>query len=207
MLEIWGRPTSINALKVLWCCEELALDVTLHECGIGYGGGLDTPDYRALNPNGLVPTIRDGDTVLWESHAILRYLCAKHGFGTLYPEDPGAREQAAKWMDWMLQYIKYPLHELFWNRVRRPSERVDWEADRAARREIEPWWDILDAQLAGTDYVGGDDFTMGDIPLGVAAHRYLGLVEDRPATPHLEAWHGRLQERPAFRKQIMIPFA
>ena len=98
MLKIWGRNNSVNVQKVLWCCEELGLKYERLDAG-GSFGVVNTPQYRALNPNGLVPTIEDGPFVLWESNAILRYLTAKHSSGKLWPEDHKVRAEADKTFD------------------------------------------------------------------------------------------------------------
>ena len=98
MLRIWGRRNSINVQKVLWCCGELGLDYERIDAGGVFGLTRD-PEYLALNPNGLVPTISDDGFVLWESNAIVRYLAARHGSGTLWPEDLRERADAERWMD------------------------------------------------------------------------------------------------------------
>ena len=85
MLKIIGRKTSSNVQKVLWVCGELNLPFEREDLGGPFGGN-DTARYRALNPNGKVPTIVDQDFVLWESNSCTRYLSAKHGADTLYPD-------------------------------------------------------------------------------------------------------------------------
>ena len=99
MLKIWGRRNSINVQKVLWCCGELGLPFDRVDAGLQFGVN-NTPEYKALNPNGLVPTIDDDGYVRWESHAIVRYLARKHGTGTLLPQDARAAADADRWMEW-----------------------------------------------------------------------------------------------------------
>ena len=203
MLTILGRRTSGNVMLPLWAADELGIEYRQVDVGGSFGGN-DKPEYLEKNPNGLVPTIEDGEFSLWESNAITRYLCAKYGSG-LCPVDPQQRALAEQWMDWKLSTVMPMMTPIFWGLVRTP------EADRdldAIQRSIERgWkvWRILDRHLARNDYVAGEAFTMGDIPLGPQIHRWLELVDDRPPMPNLEAWYRRLTERPAFREHCMNP--
>ncbi len=124
MLTIHGRINSINVQKVALACEELGLAYERHDAG-GAFGVVGTPEYRAMNPNGLVPVLIDDGLVLWESNAIVRYLAAKHGAGSLWPTDPGVRALSDRWMDWgsFTLYPKY--HQAFWHSVRMPAEKRD----------------------------------------------------------------------------------
>ncbi len=204
MLTILGRRTSGNVMKPLWVADELRLEYEQVDIGGPFGGN-DDPQYREKNPNGLVPTLVDDGFVLWESNAITRYLCAKHGLGTLCPQDPRARALADQWMDWKLSTVNPMMRPIFWGLVRTPeSERDMGDIRRGIERGYEVWG-ILDKHLANQPYVAGDAFTMGDIPLGPQAHRWFELVADRPPMPHLEAWYQRLTERPAFRNNCMNP--
>ena len=188
----------------LWAADELGLSYEQVDIGGPFGGN-DDPAYRAKNPNGLIPTLDDDGFVLWESSAITRYLCATHGQGTLCPEDPQSRAIADQWMDWRLTTIMPMMTPIFVGLVRTPQGERDTERiDRAIRRGSDIWA-ILDAHLADNDYVAGDTFTMGDIPLGPQVHRWYSLVEAPPPLPNLEAWYNRLKSRPAFRHNVMIP--
>ena len=204
MLTILGRRTSGNVMKPLWVADELGLDYEQVDVG-GRFGGNDQPDYLAMNPMGLVPTIIDDGFVLWESNAITRYLCEKYGRASLYPEDRQARAVADAWMDWQLNAINGFMRTVFWGLVRTPpAQRNQRDIDAAIQQGIR-YWAMLDAHLAGRPYIAGEALSMGDIPLGPQAHRWMMLVEDRPAMPHLEAWYARLCARPAFQKHCMIP--
>ena len=206
MLKIWGRPTSLNSIKVLWCLDELGLDYELELSGLGHSS-LDDPAYLQLNPNQMIPTIADNGFVLWESHAIVRYLAAKYGFNTLFPADPQARAHADKWMEWMVQNIKYRLRAIFHDRYRPGSPDSDEKAAAQGLAEIGQWWDILNIHLSGCDFVAGESFTIGDIPLGCAVYRYREMVPERPEMPHLDAWYERLVVRPAYQRHVMQPLA
>jgi len=204
MLKIWGRRNSINVQKVLWCCGELGLDFERIDAGLEFGVN-DTPEYRAMNPNGLVPTINDDGFVLWESQAIVRYLARKHGQGTLWPSDPHTCANADRWMEWNSTTLWLALRPVFWNLVRiAPDQRNMAEVEQNCRK-LAANFAIADAQLAKNKYLAGDAFTMGDIPLGVAAFRWFNLPIERAPLRHLEAWYQRIRERPAFQQHCMAP--
>jgi glutathione S-transferase len=202
MLKVWGRKNSANVQKAMWGIGELGL---AHErVDIAGAFGLNRePAYLGLNPNGLVPTLQDGDLVLWESNAIVRYLAGLHGKGTLEPADPKERAVAGQWMDWQLSVLGPAIHTTFWGLVRTPPEKRDLAAIEASKAKTTAAIQILDAQLAKTAYVAGDTFSMGDIPVGVFSYRFHALVPDRPPLPHFERWYQALAARPAFRDHIL----
>ncbi len=204
MLTILGRRSSGNVMLPLWAADELGTEYRQVDVG-GTFGGNDRPAYLEKNPNGLVPTIEDGEFVLWESNAITRYLCARYGSGTLCPEDPQQRALAEQWMDWKLSTVMPMMTPIFWGLVRTSEEDRDLDLIQRSIERGSKVWRILDRHLARNDYVAGEAFTMGDIPLGPQIHRWLELVDDRPPMPNLEAWYRRLTERPAFREHCMNP--
>ncbi|WP_300303698.1 glutathione S-transferase family protein [Ferrovibrio sp.] len=203
MLKIWGRGSSVNVQKVLWAAEELGLAYEHVPLG-GPFGGLDSPAYRAMNPNGLVPTLQDSDGSLhWESNAIVRYLAGRYGAGTLWPADPVARSEADRWMDWLPTTLGEPMRVLFWGFVRDPVH-ADLNAMTAAESRLAELWGRVDAHLANQPFLGGDRLTMGDIPLGCHVQRWLRFPITRPDLPHLLAWHGRLATRPGYARHVMV---
>ncbi|MPZ43524.1 MAG: glutathione S-transferase [Betaproteobacteria bacterium] len=204
MLRIWGRRNSINVQKVLWCCGELNVQFERIDAGMEFGIN-NTPEYLAKNPNARVPTIEEGDWVLWESHAIVRYLCGVHGLGTLWPGSPRAFADVDKWMDWYHTSFEPDLRVVFWQLIRTAPEKRDMAAVEAARLRCIKALALLDAQLTGKKFLGGTTFTMGDIPLGVAAYRWFALNVERPALRNVEAWYLRLTERPAYQQHVMLP--
>ena len=206
MLEIWGRKNSMNVQKVLWCCEELGIPFRRHDVG-GLFGGTSEEEYLARNPTGLVPTITEGDFALWESNAIVRYLSAKHGEGTLWPEDPAERALADKWMDFQLGTLWPAFKGTLLGLIRTPPEQRDPAKIEASVRETAEVLTILDAHLEGHEFVAGRSLTMGDISLGSSVYRWLELDIQRPDLPAIEAWHARLEGRPAYQKTVMVPFA
>jgi glutathione S-transferase len=204
MLKIWGRRNSINVQKVLWCCAELNIEYERVDAGMQFGVN-NTPEYLALNPNGLVPTINHDGFVLWESHAILRYLCGLNGLGTLWPGTPRAFANADRWLEWYNTTLWIDLRPVFWNLVRVAPEKRNMPLVEESVRKLNASWKIADAHLAGSHYFGGQEFTMGDIPLGVAAFRWFNLPVERAPLSNLEAWYQRICERPAFQQHCMAP--
>lgn len=205
MLTVLGRHTSGNVMKVTWALEEMGIPYERVDVG-GKHGGNDTAEYLAMNPMGLVPTlIEDDGFTMWESNSITRYLCAKFAMGTLCPSDPHERATAETWMDWQLSAIAGMMRPVFWGLVRTKPEDRDWDAIRAGIELGNRLWAMLDRHLADRPFVAGEQFSMGDIPIGPMAHRFIKLVDDRPAMPNFEAWYKRLTERPPFQKVCMIP--
>ena len=204
MLKIWGNADSINVQKVLWCCEELGLAYERIDAG-RHHGVVNTPEFRRLNPNGLVPTIEDDGFVVWESGTVLRYLAAKHGSGTLWPQDPAARADADRWVDWSNSTLWPAMVPLFRALVRTPVEERDDNVIAVAQRETLDELRILDEHLEGRPYVGGETLTMGDIALGCAVWRWMALPIERDKLPQVERWHEQLSQREAYRKVVMIP--
>lgn len=204
MLKIWGRRNSINVQKVLWCCSELKLPFERIDAG-GQFGVNNTPEYRALNPNGLVPTIDYDGFILWESHAIVRYLCGIHGLGTLWPGTPREFAEADRWMEWYGSTLWLNLRPVFWNLVRLPPEKRDMALVVDSTRKLTDNMEIVDARLAKNRYLGGRQFTMGDIPMGVAAFRWFNMPIERRPFKNLETWYQRILQRPAFREHCAAP--
>ena len=205
MLEIWGRRNASNVMPVMWAVGELGIGHLRHDVG-GSFGGLDRPEYLARNPNGRIPTIDDDGCILYESNAVVRYLCRRYGDGGLLPDDEAGCARADLWMEWHKTTLYPPYIDLFWGIVRtEPAERDAALIERLSRSLVRPLC-ILDAQLAKNPFVAGARLTMGDIPIGPAIHRYLALPVERPAMPHIEAWYARLCERPAFQEHVMFPY-
>jgi glutathione S-transferase len=206
MLTIWGRANSINVQKVLWTCAELGLPFRRHDAG-GAFGGTATPEYRALNPNGLVPTIEDDGYVLWESNAIVRYLATKHKAEALFPSELRARFDVERWMDWQTTTLWPALRPVFFGIIRTPPEQRDAAAIERAQADAARVFALLDGHLAGRAYVTGNAFTIGDVPSGIAAYRWYNLDISRPALPNLERWFAAIGQRPGFREHVAIPLS
>ena len=203
MLKIWGRLTSVNVQKVVWCADELGLDYERTDAG-GKFGVVNTPEYLAMNPNGLVPVIEDGDFVLWESNAIVRYLAAKHGEGSLWPTDLQMRADADRWMDWQAVSFNPAIGPGFWQLIRTAPEKRDPAVIEAARESGEKKLALLDAHLATREFVAGSSFTMGDIPLGCSVDRWYKLPLPRESHPHVERWYAALRARGGARQVVEL---
>ena len=203
MLRIWGRTNSVNVKKAMWCVAELGLAHERMDAGMQYGV-VNTPEYRKINPTGLVPTIDDDGFTLWESHTIVRYLCAKHNAGRLWPTDLKARADAERWMDWAFAF-QSAMRNVFWGLIRTPPEKRDAGAIEEGRKKSIALLPILEQTLARQPYVAGREFTMGDIPIGCEVQRYMRVPIERPPFPGVEAWFERLRQRPAFVKHVDLP--
>ncbi len=205
MLEIWGRKNSSNVAPVMWTIGELGLEHTRHNVG-GSFGKLDSPEYRAMNPNGLVPTMNDNGFVLWESNAIVRYLARQYGSGSLYPMDNKTLALAEQWMEWTKTTLYPGFFPIFWQLVRTDPQSQDLSlVDRAAGTTAKNL-EILDAGLEGRKFVTGNEFSIGDVALGALFYRYYNLPVQRPSLPNVESWYDRLCQRPAYQQHVMIPF-
>ena len=205
MLKVWGRRSSLNVQKVMWAVGELALAHEHVDAG-GSFGGLDTAEFRAMNPNRLVPVIADAGVTIWESQAIVRYLAAMYGRGTLWADDPGERSLADRWMDWAQATWQPDMMGIFWGYWRTPEPQRDMRAIERMQRACAVRLEILDAHLAKHEFVAGSAFTMGDIPLGTGFYRYFEMGLPTPEVPHVRDWYARLCRRPAYRQHVMLSF-
>jgi glutathione S-transferase len=197
MLRIWGRISSINVRKVVLCAQVLGLEFERIDAGLSHGV-VHTPDYRALNPNGQVPLLQDGDFALWESNVIVRYLC-KRGSSPLYPGDLRALFDAERWMDWQQTTLNRASGPAFVQWVRTPAEHRDAGVIGASVAATEPLFDLLEQHLSRQPFMGGEALSMADIPIACEVHRWWGLPQPRPAWPHLERWYARWLAHPASR--------
>ena len=203
MLKLWGRTNSLNVQKALLCLGELDLPFERMDAGMTFGV-VKTPEYMAKNPNSVVPTLEDDGFVLWESNAIVRYLAATHGAGTLWPTDPRARGLADRWMDWQQTSHNPSLTTVFWNLVRSPGAVSPAEFDAACAR-IERAMDILEEALTRHAGLGGDAFTMAECALAPGVHRYLHLPMERKPRPHVARWYEAVLQRPVAQHVLLLP--
>ena len=201
MLTIWGRLNSHNVKKVAWLAEELALPYRRIDTGGAFG--MDAA-YLARNPNALIPTIEDGDLVLWESNTILRYLAAQYGDQIWNPASPAQRALGDRWMDWQFSYADAQ-REAFLNCVRIPEDRRDHAAVARSADNCARLLAILDRYLGETPWLSGETIGLGDIPMGVYIYTWFNLPIERPKFVHIAAWYERLRQRPGFAAQVAIP--
>lgn len=208
MLKVWGRRNSFNVQKVMWLIGELAIPHEHIPAGSDFGG-LDTPEFLAINPHGRIPVIQDVDgTIVWESHAILRYIAARYSKGLFWADDAKIRSIADRWMDWAQATLQPNfLTGIFWGFYRTPAHQRDWPAINESVKRCGQYFLLLDQILSNQPYLGGSTLTLADIPAGTTLYRYFELDIQRPPLPNVEAWYKRLQERSAYREHVMVSFA
>ena len=192
--------------KVLWCLAELDLAYDRIDAGMAFGKN-DQPEYLSMNPNGRVPTLVDGDYVLWESHSIMRYVNLAYGQGSsIYPQAPQARAAVDRWLDWTLSTLQPVDRPVFWALVRTPAEKRDMVAIQKDVDAEALVWRIPEALLGSRRYIDGDQFTIADIAIGAFARRWFGVEGvSKPTLPNLERWYADISERPGFVRFIAPP--
>lgn len=214
-LKLWGRISSINVRKVVLCAQVLGVPFERIDAGLSHGV-VDTPDYRAKNPNGLVPLLEDGDFTLWESNTIVRYLCARQAEaaaspdGTApnwYPADLQHRADAERWMDWQQTTLNPAGSPAFKQWFRTPAAQRDPVVIAASVAAAEPLFAQLNDHLAHQPFMAGAALTMADIPIACEVHRWWGLPQPRPAWPHLERWYAHWLSQPASRGVLDLPLS
>ena len=204
MLKIWGRTTSSNVQKVLWTCAELDVPFERVDWGGPFGGNKD-PDYLAMNPNGLVPTVEDGELIIWESNTIVRYLCAKHKGERLHPSDLARRTEVERWMDWQLASLAAPMSAMLVGYYRTPPEKRDPAALESARLRAIEVWQMVEKQLEESDYLAGSGLTLADICVGIWGYRWYAYPIERPPLPRFKAWVERLGKERGFELHVAGP--
>ena len=208
MIEVFGRATSGNVQIVMWAAAELGLEIKRHDLGHSHGG-LDTPEFMAMNPNGLIPVIRDHETgaTLWEAAAILRYLGALYGDGDFWPLDPGRRGELDMWAEWC-KWTFTPAFNLkiFWQAVRTAADQRDLAAEALAIEALKPLARMLDARIGDGPYLSGARLSFADIMAGHQLYRYYTLDFDRAETPALDAYYALLKEREPFAEHVCVSY-
>lgn len=206
-LTIWGRANSSNVQAVMWCIGELGLACERHDVGHIHGSN-DTPEFLAMNPNGLVPVLRDGDHApLWEAGAILRYLASRYGPEQFWPADLPERAQVDKWAEWAkINATLSFTGPIFWRVVRTAPSKQDPLAIEGAIAKFADILTIADAQLASNRFLAGPDFTLADIQFGHILFRYYDIEIDRPRHPHVERYYQQLIARPAYQEHVMVSY-
>lgn len=207
MLAIWGRATSSNVQALMWCVGELGLPYRRVDVGHRYGG-TETPAFRAMNPNGTVPVLRDGhDPPLWETGAILRYLAGRYGDADFWPRDDRRRADVDRWAEWAKLNVALNFTApVFWRVVRTAPSRRDAAAIADAVETLARYLDIAEMRLGRHAHLAGDGFTLADIQFGHVLFRYFDISIERPDHPALRAYYERLRSRPAFREHVAVSY-
>jgi len=204
MLKIWGRNTSSNVQKVIWALAEMKIPFERIDVGGAFGKTKD-PFYLKMNPNSLVPTLEEEDGfTMWESNSITRYLAGKHAARVLEPADLKTRARAQMWMDWQLSVMAPAITPVFWGLIRTPADKRDHKAIDAGKEKTIVAARMMDEQLGRTKFMASDEFSYGDVPVGIMIYRYMQLIPERPATPNLDRWYAAISSRPAFKEQIAV---
>lgn len=209
MMKLWGRKSSINVQKILWCLAELGLaegkDFERIDAGLHFGQNR-TPEFLKLNPNGLVPTLEDGNVVLWESNTILRYLARKYDRSNRFSADINTQYQSEKWMDWQLGTMWPPLRVALLGLTRTPEADRNYPLIQKSYQEADSLLKLFDQQLSTQKYCAGDSFHIGDIPLALCVNRWILLnqtfpEQTGPRTPlkNIDAWMKRLEENTQYK--------
>lgn len=209
-VTVWGRPTSARTQKVMLALAELGVDFELilasgtmgAEGHVAKGnkpfGIVDTAEYRTMNPNGTVPTIKIGDFVLWESNAIVQYLGMRYAPDRFYGNDIEIFGSASRWMLWENNELIPPMHKYVKHTIRLPEDQRDAEIVAKSRDALIAAWRIVDDQLSRTSHIASDAWTMGDIPMMVRVHRWFLLNVPSPSFPQLERYYEQISSRPSF---------
>ena len=207
MIRVWGRKTSSNVQALMWCIGELGLEYERFDIGHKYGGN-DTPEFLAMNPNGTVPVIRDGEgQPLWETGAILRYLAGKYGADEFWPQDPERRAETDKWTEWAKISVAMNFTApVFWMVVRTAAKDQDHQALEKSLQNLNKKLAIAEAQIARHGYLAGSAFTLADIQFGHSLYRYFDIAIERPSFPAIEHYYEKLTQRPAIAEHVMISY-
>jgi glutathione S-transferase len=207
MLRIWGRKTSSNVQALMWAVGELRLPYERYDIGHRYGG-TDTPAFLAMNPNGTVPVLRDDDgPPLWETGAILRYLCHRYGAAPFWPADLATRTEIDMWAEWAKINVTLAFTApVFWRIVRTAPAHHDHTAIRTAMQKLSTVFDVAEARLADRSYLAGETVTVADIQFGHVLYRYYDIDVTRPEHPAIRRYYERLTQRAAFRDHVMVSY-
>ena len=206
MITIWGRATSSNVQTAMWAVAELGLEHERIDWGGAFGGN-DDPEYRAMNPNGLIPVMKDGDVILWESPVIVRYLGAKYGDENFWPSDPGKRARLDMWAEWVKTSVAPEMiYKVFWQLVRTGAADRKMSVVESGTNALKKMMTILDARLSEGDYLGGDNLCFADIVAGHVLYRYMTMDFDKAPTPNVDAYYKRLADRPAYAEHVMVSY-
>ncbi|QKM65523.1 glutathione S-transferase [Polynucleobacter tropicus] len=210
MMRLWGRKSSINVQKVLWCLAELGLkegvDFERIDAGLQFGK-VRTPEFLKLNPNGLVPTLEDKGLVLWESNTIMRYLASQYKQNNRFPTDVASQYSSEKWMDWQVGTLWPVLRPAFIGLTRVPASEQNHELILKSYQETNQLFEVLDQALASQAFCSGEKFYLGDIVLSLCVHRWI-LINDtfaketgpRANLQNIDRWLNRIKSETRFQE-------
>lgn len=207
MITLWGRTNSINVQKVLWVLDHLKIPYQRIDAGLQFGVN-SSPDFLAMNPNGKIPLIKDGDTTVWESQAICRYLCNVTPGQTLYPTDAASRAQVDQWLDWAIGTLYVSMGIVFLQLVRTPEAQRNLARIEEESKKTADAFRVLNQHMAGRQFVVGNAMTLADIVLSAATYRCAGLHViqlDQPECAAIAPWFSHMKAQPEFKRWVEIP--
>jgi len=204
MITLWGRKSSSNVQAVLWCLNELGLDYERIDAGFTFGV-TDTEAYKEMNPNALVPTIQEDDNApMFESGAIMRYLCNQYGSDTFWPKNKILRAQVDMWAEWSKINVAIKFTgPLFWPLVRMKVPDRSPDDIAAANKKLNRFLSIANDRLAESEFLVTNNLTLADIQLGHVLYRYYDIELKRPPFEHLRRYYDALTQRAAYRSTVM----
>ena len=207
MIRIWGRASSSNVQAVMWAMAEMGLACDRLDVGYTYGGN-DTPEFLAMNPNGTIPVLQDGDNrPIWETGAILRYLAGKYAADDFWPKNPERRAEVDQWAEWAKINVSIRFTApIFWHVVRTAPSKQDPQAVSRAMTALNRSLAIAEAQLEGQDYLVASGFTLADIQFGHLLYRYFDIDITRTRFPNIDTYYHRLMARDAYREHVMVSY-
>lgn len=196
MYKLLGRQTSGNVQKVLFMLEEIGAAYSREDYGRQFEN-TTTPEYKALNPTSKVPTLVDGDTVIWESNTILRYIASKEA-DQLTGSTPAERTEVERWMDFLLAAVNPGYLAAFKGAKLTPEEQTAEYKEQV--KDLGAQLKIVDGHLAGKSFLALGKLTIADIACAPILKRCIDFKIERPALPNLERWVAAIAARPAFQK-------
>ncbi|WP_159566359.1 glutathione S-transferase family protein [Budvicia diplopodorum] len=207
MLTVWGRKNSSNVQALMWCIGEMGLAYKRIDIGHKYGGN-DTPEFLAMNPNGTVPVLQDGQSdYLWETGAILRYLSGRYGNSHFWPAELGLRTQVDMWAEWSKLNITLNFSgPIFWQVIRTAPQDRQSEKIAEAIKVLTHKLTIAERRLEQHRFMVGDYFTLADIQFGHLLYRYFDIDIERPNLPCLKKYYDNLCQRSAYKEHVMVSY-
>jgi glutathione S-transferase len=198
MITLYGISAS-RAFRNLWLLEELGLDYR-HE-PVGFRNGeTETPEMLAINPNGHIPVMSDGELTLYESMAINLYLASRYGADSpLWPSDPGKLGLIYQWSFWVMTEVELPLLTVLMHKRVMPEDKRDPEKVTRNTGILKKPFAVLEQQLAKGDFLLGDAFTVADLNVAAVISWARAARMDLSDYPKLTAWVKACMARPAFR--------
>ena len=197
-MKLYVIAGSPNSQKTLAVVSHLGIDLDIVYMDF-FEGTHRQPDFLGMNPNGMVPTLVDGDFKLWESNAINQYLCSKVPGNTLFPEDIKLRTDITRWLSWELAHYNRAFGSLLFETVIK-SQFLNQELNQplidSATESLTRFAKVLNAHVDGRTYVVGEDITLADYALIHIEFFKEAIPFDWQPYPHLNAYYERMRQIP-----------